>query len=90
MSLTVDSNLKSSKYRYPPSPLRLPIIGHIHLLPPDFPGPTLSKLADKYGEMMTLQLGGQRWVYLNSARVTRDILERRSAVSPPRRLTNNR
>jgi hypothetical protein len=76
----LDSNLRSLKYRYPPGPLRLPVIGHIHLLTADFPGPTLSKLADKYGEMMTLQLGGQRWVYLNSSRVTRDILERRSAV----------
>lgn len=86
----VDVNLPSAKYRYPPGPFKLPIIGHIHLLPPDFPGPTFSKLADKYGEMMTIQLGGQRWVYLNSARVTRDILERKSAVSPPKNLINDR
>jgi hypothetical protein len=49
-------------------------------LPPEYAGAVTSKLAEKYGELMTLQLGGTRWVFLNSSRVTRDILERRSAV----------
>jgi hypothetical protein len=70
----------TSKYKYPPGPRGVPILGVAPLIPPVNPGPTVSKWAEQYGEMMTLQLGGTRWVFLNSSRVAREILERRSGV----------
>lgn len=76
-----------SRYKYPPGPRGLPFIGVAHLLPPVHFGTVTSKWAERYGEMMTLQLGGVRWVYLNSSRVVTELLERRSAV-PPRNRDN--
>jgi len=70
-----------SKYKYPPGPRGLPLIGVAHLLPPVNFGTVTSKWAKQYGEIMTLQLGGVRWVYLNSSRVVTELLERRSAVT---------
>ena len=70
----------TSKYKYPPGPKGLPIIGVAHMLPPAYPGETTRKWAQEYGEMMTLQLGGTKWVFLNSSRVTKEILEKRSGV----------
>ena len=80
MSLTVALKKAFSKYKYPPGPKGLPILGVAPYIPPEFPGPVLSEWAKKYGEMMTCQLGGMTWVFLNSSRVTREILERRSGV----------
>ena len=71
---------RRSRYKYPPGPRGLPFIGVAHLLPPVHFGTVTSKWAERYGEMMTLQLGGVRWVYLNSSRVVTELLERRSAV----------
>jgi hypothetical protein len=50
------------------------------LIPTVNPGPTLAKMAQGYGEMMTLKLGGMTWVFINSSRVATEILERRSGV----------
>jgi hypothetical protein len=58
----------------------VPILGIAPFLPSSNPGPTLGKWAQKYGEMMTLQVGGMRMVFLNSSRVAREILDRRSGV----------
>lgn len=81
-NLLTESDIKeaTSKYKYPPGPRGVPILGVGPLIPPVNPGPTVSKWAEQYGEMMTLQLGGMRWVFLNSSRVAREILERRSGV----------
>jgi len=80
--IPLDASKATSKYRYPPGPRGLPILGVAHLIPNSHPGPTFSQWADKYGEMMTVQLGGLRWVWCNSSRVAKEILERRSAVGP--------
>jgi hypothetical protein len=80
----VDVKLASSKYKYPPGPKGYPIIGAAPLIPTVNPGPTLAKMAEGYGEMMTLKLGGMTWVFINSSRVATEILERRSGVLRPR------
>jgi hypothetical protein len=77
---TVDAKKRSSKYRYPPGPKGLPFIGVAHLIPLVFPGEITSKWAQQYGELMTVQLGGMKWIFCNSSRTARQLLERRSAV----------
>src|ERR1700721_1746400 len=76
----IDVKKFTSKYKYPPGPKGYPILGVAGMIPPDHPGLILSKWAREYGEMMTLKLGGMTWVFLNSSRVTKEILERRSGV----------
>jgi hypothetical protein len=77
---TVDAKKRSSKYRYPPGPRGFPFIGVAHLIPLVFPGEITSKWAQQYGELMTVQLGGMKWIFCNSSRTARQLLERRSAV----------
>ena len=76
----IDAKKRSSKYRYPPGPRALPFIGVAHLIPSVFPGEITSKWAQQYGDLMTVQLGGMRWIFCNSTRTARELLERRSAV----------
>ena len=62
----------------------MPLLGVAHRMPVSHAGPLISEWAEKYGEMMTLKLGGTKWVFLNSSRVVREILERRSAITSSR------
>ncbi|KAJ8765625.1 hypothetical protein K2173_014747 [Erythroxylum novogranatense] len=56
----------ATKKNLPPSPPRLPIIGHLHLqkLPMYV---TYNKLAEKYGPIYTLEYGSRRVVVVSSA-----------------------
>jgi len=72
--------IKARKYRYPPGPKPLPVIGNIHQLPQGQLGKWAQEMAQQYGEMFTVKIGGQRWVFCNSNRVIKDLLERRAAV----------
>ncbi|KAI3733404.1 hypothetical protein L6452_12847 [Arctium lappa] len=49
-------NTSSPANHLPPSPPKLPIIGHLHLLT-DLPHQSLSRLADQYGPLIYLRLG---------------------------------
>ncbi|KAL1610537.1 hypothetical protein SLS60_002206 [Paraconiothyrium brasiliense] len=49
-------------------------------MPPWHQGPWAQQTAQKYGEMFTLQIASNTWVFLNSSRVVADLLEKRSAI----------
>ncbi|XP_057949452.1 tryptamine 5-hydroxylase-like [Malania oleifera] len=57
-----------------PSPPRLPLIGHLHLLT-DMPHHALSNLALKLGPIFSMQLGRVPAVVISSAALARDVLK---------------
>ncbi|KAJ4299036.1 hypothetical protein N0V90_004280 [Kalmusia sp. IMI 367209] len=68
------------KYKLPPGPKGIPFFGNMFQMPPYHQGPWAQQTAQKYGEMFTIKIASQTWVFLNSARVTADLLEKRSAI----------
>lgn len=74
------NTVKGRKYRYPPGPKTLPIIGNMHQMPQGQLGKWAQELAKEYGEMFTIKIGGTRMVFLTSTRTIKDLLERRAAV----------
>ncbi|XP_042038728.1 cytochrome P450 71D95-like [Salvia splendens] len=59
----------------PPSPPKLPGIGHIHLLVGDLPHKALQRQAKKHGPVMHLQLGEVPAVVISSREATKEVLK---------------
>lgn len=68
------------KYKLPPGPRGIPFFGNMFQMPPYHQGPWAKEMADKYGEMFTIKIADNTWVFLNSTRVVYDLLEKRSAI----------
>jgi hypothetical protein len=65
----------------PPGPKGWPIIGNSFQI--DFeknPAPQLVKWTKQYGEIFYLSIGGSDFVFLNSGRVVRDLMEKRGTI----------
>ncbi|CAL0304119.1 unnamed protein product [Lupinus luteus] len=60
--------------RHPPSPLALPIVGHLHLLQPLI-HQAFRDLSLKYGPLIFLKLGYARFVVASSPEVAKEILK---------------
>ncbi|KAK9123048.1 hypothetical protein Sjap_012650 [Stephania japonica] len=60
--------------RLPPSPLRLPIIGHLHLFGP-IPHQTFHKLSTIYGPLIHIYIGSVPCVIASSAEVAKELLK---------------
>ncbi|XXG56584.1 hypothetical protein AAC387_Pa03g3961 [Persea americana] len=60
--------------RQPPSPIALPIIGHLHLLGP-FPHQSFHKIATRYGPLFRLRLGSVPFVIASSPDTAKEILK---------------
>ncbi|XP_071716977.1 tryptamine 5-hydroxylase-like [Rutidosis leptorrhynchoides] len=58
----------------PPSPPKLPIIGHLHLIS-DMPHKSLARLSDQYGPILYLKLGHVPTIVISSARIAQLILK---------------
>ncbi|CAL4919198.1 unnamed protein product [Urochloa decumbens] len=57
--------------RLPPSPLAIPVIGHLHLLGKPIHS-ALARLADRYGPVFSLRLGSRAAVVVSSAALARE------------------
>ncbi|XP_042048010.1 cytochrome P450 93A3-like [Salvia splendens] len=64
---------RSSK-KLPPSPLALPIIGHLHLLAP-IPHQALAKLSKHHGPLIHLSLGSVPCIVASSPEVCKELLK---------------
>uniref|UniRef100_A0A7N0TYV2 Cytochrome P450 n=1 Tax=Kalanchoe fedtschenkoi TaxID=63787 RepID=A0A7N0TYV2_KALFE len=67
----------------PPSPLRLPIIGHIHHMSKR-PHRALQKLAQKYGPLMLVKVGPVPFYIVSSAKLAREISKSEDTSIPAR------
>ncbi|KAK7336615.1 hypothetical protein VNO77_17161 [Canavalia gladiata] len=65
---------KQKKIHLPPSPVALPIIGHLHLLSP-LPHHDLHKLSIRYGPIMHLSLGSIPCVVASTAEAAKEFLK---------------
>ncbi|CAJ1967485.1 unnamed protein product [Sphenostylis stenocarpa] len=66
--------LKPSKFRLPPSPLALPVIGHFHLVKPPLHR-SFQKLSNRYGPLIHLYLGSTPIVVVSSAEIAKEIFK---------------
>ncbi|KAJ7301421.1 putative monooxygenase [Mycena albidolilacea] len=70
----------STRKRLPPGPRRLPIIGSTHHIPKTQQWLTFSKWARAYGSIVYLDVVGQTFTVLNSAKVDKELLDQRSNI----------
>ncbi|NXO87366.1 CP2J2 protein, partial [Sitta europaea] len=59
---------------FPPTPFRLPFLGHIYLIDFKDPSVTVERLSNKYGDIFGLQMGGMKFVMVNGMRLVKEVL----------------
>ncbi|KAK7345107.1 hypothetical protein VNO77_15556 [Canavalia gladiata] len=63
-----------SKFPLPPSPMALPIVGHLHLLKPPV-HKAFQKISNRYGPLIHVYLGSSRIVVVSSAEIAKEIFK---------------
>ncbi|EGO19149.1 putative monooxygenase [Serpula lacrymans var. lacrymans S7.9] len=72
--------LVSRNHPLPPGPSRWPLIGSILSIPVNYGWLIFSEWEKKYGPLIYLDALGQPMVVINSAKVARDLLDKRSSI----------
>ncbi|NXE65551.1 CP2J2 protein, partial [Calcarius ornatus] len=59
---------------FPPTPLRLPFLGHLYLV--DFKDPVagVQRLTKRYGDIFSMQMGGMKLVLVTGMRLVKEVL----------------
>ncbi|KZT72683.1 cytochrome P450 [Daedalea quercina L-15889] len=65
---------------FPPGPRGLPIIGNVFDVPTQYQWKTFAKWSEKWGDIMSVNILGQRMVIINSAEVATALLDRKSSI----------
>ncbi|CVK96639.1 related to O-methylsterigmatocystin oxidoreductase [Fusarium mangiferae] len=66
-----------------PGPRQLPLIGNAHQLGPN-PHRQLQRWAKEFGDVFTIKLGWENWVFFNNPTDVREIFDKQSAVTSGR------
>jgi len=70
---------------YPPSPLAIPIIGHLHLLKP-LVHQAFRDLSDRYGPLLSLRLGSVPFIVVSSPSLAKEFLKTNELVYSSRKM----
>ena len=62
-----------------PGPTGIPLLGHSFAVPVQNPQQLFTKWAKQYGEVYQIQLGFQRWVFLNSGAAAKEVIDKQSS-----------
>ncbi|KAK1268986.1 Costunolide synthase [Acorus gramineus] len=84
--LIIHEILSTKNSNLPPSPSKLPIIGHLHQISSPIAHRAFYALSQKHGHIMHLQLGLLRTVVITSSELAQEILKTQDAVFASRPL----
>ncbi|XP_061338863.1 cytochrome P450 71D9-like [Gastrolobium bilobum] len=73
-SIVWRSKTKPSNSKLPPGPAKLPLIGNMHQLGA-MPHQGLAKLAEKYGPLMHMKLGGLSTIVVSSPEMAKEVMK---------------
>ncbi|CAA7027939.1 unnamed protein product [Microthlaspi erraticum] len=68
-------NLKTKRYKLPPGPTALPVIGNLHQLQKLNPQRFFYGWARKYGPILSYKIGSRTMVVISSAELTKELLK---------------
>lgn len=78
-SILTGTATKSTTLHLPPTPLSLPLIGHLHLLSPKLYN-SFRRLSDQYGPILYLRLGASPCLVVSSASIAAEIFKTHDVI----------
>ncbi|KAF4609871.1 hypothetical protein D9613_010412 [Agrocybe pediades] len=68
------------KKNLPPGPQGIPILGNAHQMPVGTPWLSFAEMGKKFGDIMHFDVIGKPFIIINSAKIARDLLDKRSNI----------